>query len=115
MSIPLPVLHLKAWKQSGALGDWQQSLTALRSMTFKKEIAHPSFIYCGERIQIPRKDLPYGTLKWQATSGDRGQRASLPSGDWSGDYYKWIMPEWAFNLSPLPLSSAEAQAIQFHP
>jgi hypothetical protein len=69
----------------------------------------PTFTYSGEREQIPRVDLPFGTLRWQGSSGNRGQQANR-SGAPSFDYYKVTMPAWAAALDAPPLSPAEAAA-----
>jgi len=67
----------------------------------------------GKRGQIPRFDLPYGTLRWQGTSGDRAVRSPVQSGQ-SGpfNYYKLLMPKWASGLRPEPLSPDEQRAVE---
>lgn len=102
----LPRVDLKVWRESGALASWQAGLDTLRGMTYPRD-APASFDYDGSRGQIPRIDLPYGTLRWQGTSGDRALRA----GGASPDYYKILMPSWAFDLAPEPLSRTERDAI----
>jgi hypothetical protein len=93
------VIRMKAFHAQGWLADWKSALSALGG---------PG-AYNGERKQIPRADLPYGTLRWQGSSGDRGARASDPA------YYKIFMPKWAFDLKPEPLSAAEISALQNAP
>lgn len=105
-------LGLKAWNQSGAKQDWQNALTAIKNKNYPKDTNNPSFTYQGERQDIPGLDLPFGTLKWQASSGDRARRAKLENDVWSPDYYKFIMPEWASNLKPVPLSPKEETSIK---
>jgi hypothetical protein len=78
-------------------------------LTFARDIATPTFTYHGELEQIPRIDLPFGTLRWQGSSGDRGQQAKR-GGTPSFDYYKITMPAWAAALDALPLSPSEAAA-----
>jgi uracil-DNA glycosylase len=113
MPAGLPVLEMKAWAEPGSLDDWQRTLQELGNMTYSKDVRSPSFEYDGGRGQIPRIDLPYGTLRWEGTSGDRGLRSS---GDGSfHDYYKVLMPKWAFDLSPAPLSDQEQSAIEGAP
>ncbi len=108
----LPVVRLKAWRQSGALSDWNARLNELRQISYKKEISNPSFQYDGSRGRIPAYDLPYGTLRWMGSSGDRGSRPiDLSTGDPSPDYYKVYMPMWAFRLNPTPLSASERAAL----
>ncbi len=106
-----PVVTMKARRESGADASWRAALTELEALTYPRDITAPSFDYAGEREQIPRQDLPYGTLRWQATSGDRAQRPTR-DGAASFDYYKITMPSWASALAPPPLSSAEAEAIE---
>lgn len=104
-----PLVTMKAWRQTGALADWKRALGDLAALTFPRDVA-PSPTYDGRRSQIARADLPYGTLRWQATSGDRAVRATV-NGALSPDYYKVFMPAWAAALPPAPLSPAEAAAV----
>lgn len=100
----LPVIRLKAWKEQGALGDWQGRLSDIRQIAYNKDTADPSFAYDGQRGQVPRLDLPYGTLRWQGSSGDRARRpVDLSTNRLSPDYYKLIVPDWVYRLKPLPL------------
>jgi len=100
----LTVIRLKAWQEQGALQDWQDGLSAIRQLDYKKDVANPSFAYDGQRGQIPRFDLPYGTLRWQGSSGDRARRPLDRSTNRpSADYYKIFVPDWVFGLKPLPL------------
>lgn len=107
-------VRLKAWGQGGALASWQSALDGLKNVSFPKDEASPSFQYDGRRGQIPRLDLPYGTLRWQGTSGERAVRGAS-SGKPSPDYYKIFMPDWAFRLAPEALSADEQQAVQNAP
>lgn len=109
MPAGLATVEMKAWKESGALANWKQALQQIKTKTYTKDVASPSFSWNGERGQIARADLPFGTLRWQATSGDRGLRAS------SMNYYKVTMPTWAFQLAPAPLSDDELTAIEDAP
>ena len=59
----------------------------------------------------PALYLPFGTLRWQGSSGNRGQQATQ-SGSPSFAYYKITMPAWAAALGATPLSAAEAAAAQ---
>jgi uracil-DNA glycosylase len=104
-----PVIALKAWRESGALASWNQALDDLAGQSFTRDVA-PSPSYDGSRGEIPRPDLPFGTLRWQGTSGDRGVRAT-ENGSPSPDYYKVFMPGWAAALAPAPLSASEAAAV----
>jgi uracil-DNA glycosylase len=104
-----PLVTMKAWDQPGALADWQHALTELAPLGFPRDVARlPT--YDGSRGEIARADLPYGTLRWQGTSGDRAVRA-VENGAPSPDYYKFFMPSWAAALQPAPLSANEAAAV----
>jgi uracil-DNA glycosylase len=104
-----PLVTMKSWRQTGALADWKRALSDLAALTFPRDIT-ASTTYDGSRSQIPRADLPFGTLRWQATSGDRAVRAT-EDGMPSPDYFKVFMPTWAAALKPAPLSPAEAAAV----
>ncbi|MEP7112384.1 MAG: uracil-DNA glycosylase family protein, partial [Ilumatobacteraceae bacterium] len=106
-----PVVTMKTRLQTGANASWQAALTQLQSLTYLRDITTPTFTYAGEREQIPRQDLPFGTLRWQGSSGNRGQQA-IDSGSPSFDYYKVTMPAWAAALVPPAPSAAEAAAAQ---
>ena len=107
----IPTVTMKSRVQSGVDVSWQAALTQLQGLTYRRDITTPTFTYAGEREQIPRQDLPFGTLHWQASSGNRGQQAQH-SGAPSFDYYKVTMPAWAAALSAPPLSASEAAAAQ---
>lgn len=100
---------MKAWGQSGALASWQQALGTIKTISYPRDVGSPSFQYGGARGQVPRIDLPYGTLRWQGTSGDRAVRARSGTKP-SADYFKVCMPQWAFDLAPEPLSASEQAA-----
>ena len=107
----IPTVTMKSRLQSGVDVSWQAALTQLQGLTYRRDITTPAFTYAGQREQIPRQDLPFGTLHWQASSGNRGQQAQH-SGAPSFDYYKVTMPAWAAALSAPPLSASEAAAAQ---
>lgn len=94
----------------GALQSWRGALAELERRRYRKDFRSPTFDYDGARGQIPRFDLPYGTLLWQGTSGDRGIQGKV-RGQPSGDYYKQFAPRWVFDLEPAPLSQAERRAV----
>jgi hypothetical protein len=57
---------------------------------------------------VPSGDLPNGTPLWVGTSGDRGSRPlDAATGRPSPDYLKLYLPQWAFELTPPPLSGAD--------
>ena len=105
-----PVAEMVAHGRAGWLSSWRDALEDLSNLAYAKEVANPSFDYDGEREQIARIDLPFGTLRWQASSGDRAQRARV-DGDTSTDYYKLSMPAWTAALTPAPLSTSEQRAV----
>lgn len=107
----IDMIKLKAWTEDGAKQNWQNALEEIQHKNFPKDNDNPSFSFDGESLQIPGYDLPYGTLKWQGSSGDRARRANNSNGQCSPDYYKFIMPYWAYKLDPPPLSAKEQEAI----
>lgn len=106
-----PVVTMKSRLQSGVDASWQAALTELSALSYPRDIAAATFTYAGEREQIPRQDLPFGTLRWQASSGNRGAQATH-GGSPSFDYSKVTMPAWAAALNAPPLSASEAAAAQ---
>jgi hypothetical protein len=106
-----PVVTMKSRRQSGADASWRTALTELEALTYPRDIADPTFDYQGEREQIARHDLPFGTLRWQGSSGDRAQRPTR-SGAPTFDYYKVSMPGWAAALGATPLTPSEAAAVE---
>ena len=95
----VPRIEMKSTAEPAFLASWTAALTQLQQLSFPRDVPNPSFSYNGQRGQIPRIDLPYGTLRWQGSSGDRGARARV-SGKLSPHYYKLFMPQWAFTLAP---------------
>jgi uracil-DNA glycosylase len=106
------MVHLKAWKEAGALDDWQEKLEQIQQLDYEKEVAAPGFSYTGQRNQIPRLDLPYGNPRWVGSSGDRGSRAfHTATNSASPDYYKLYLPLWVHKLAPRQLTPSEQAAI----
>jgi uracil-DNA glycosylase len=103
-------IAMKAWREDGALASWRAALRTLQSAALQTDVPSPAFTWDGDRRQIPRGDLPYGTLRWQGSSGDRALRA-VTAGKPSPHYYKILMPTWAFQLAPTDLSASEREAI----
>jgi uracil-DNA glycosylase len=103
-----PVVHLAAFDPTSPATGWQAGLDALNGLAFARDVS-PS-AYQGGREPIPRGDLPFGTLRWQATTGDRAQRGKVASTP-TPSYYKLRMPTWAANSPPTPLTSGEAAAV----
>ncbi len=107
-----PVVFIRSFLQTGVNANWRQGLAELQALTYPKDTqggVAPSFDYHGERLQIPRYDLPFGTLRWQGSSGDRAQQPQKGS-KLSYDYYKLSMPKWSSDLGPSPMSNAEQRA-----
>ena len=103
-----PVVHLAAFDKTDPAAAWKPGLTALAALAFPRDVAKGP--YLGGREPIPRGDLPFGTLRWQATTGDRAQRGRI-AGKNSTNYYQLRMPTWAANSSPTALTTAEAAAV----
>jgi hypothetical protein len=103
-----PVVHLAAFDKADPAAAWKPGLTALAALSFPRDVAKGP--YLGGREPIPRGDLPFGTLRWQATTGDRAQRGRI-AGKNSTSYYQLRMPTWAANSSSTALTTAEAAAV----
>ena len=95
----LHAVRLRLRGSSGWRQSWDEALATLASRGHRTDEPDPSFAYDGGREQIPRDDLPYGTLRWQGSSGDRAVQARV-GGRLSGDYYKVFVPRWVFDLAP---------------
>ena len=105
------MIELAAPGESGVNASWQAALTKLASRTYTKDINSPTFDAPSSRSQLPRHDLPYGTLHWVGTSGDRAVRpVDLAVNRPSPDYLKLFAPSWVAGLAPTPLSPAEQAA-----
>jgi uracil-DNA glycosylase len=107
----LTVIELAAPGESGVKASWQAALTKLAGRTYTKDVNNPTFSVPSGRGQLPRHDLPYGTLLWVGTSGDRAVRPiDLATNRASPDYLKLFAPTWVAGLAPAPLSPAEKAA-----
>jgi uracil-DNA glycosylase len=107
----LTVIELAAPGESGANASWQAALSQLAGMTYTKDVTNPTFSVPSGRSQLPRYDLPYGTLLWVGTSGDRAVRPTdLAVNRPSPDYLKLFAPTWVAGLGPAPLSPTEKAA-----
>jgi uracil-DNA glycosylase len=107
----LEVIGLAAHGASGAAASWQAALDRLATRAYPRDVANPTFRLSAGRGQLPRADLPYGTLRWVGTSGDRAVRPTdLDLGGPSPDYLKLFAPAWVAQLAPAPLSPAEQAA-----
>jgi hypothetical protein len=107
----LDVIGLAAHGTTGAAASWQAALDQLATRTYPKDLDNPSFQLPTGRGQLPRTDLPYGTLRWVGTSGDRAVRPTdLDLDKPSPDYLKLFAPNWVTQLPPAPLTPAEQAA-----
>jgi uracil-DNA glycosylase len=105
------VLELAAAGSTGAAASWQAALDQLATRTYPKDLTSPSFQLGSDRGQLPRADLPYGTLRWVGTSGDRAVRPTdLDLDKPSPNYLKLFAPTWVAQLDPAQLTPAEQTA-----
>jgi len=107
----LDVINLGAPGEPGFRASWQAALTQLAGRRYPRDLTKPTFTAPATRGQLPRIDLPYGTVRWAGTSGDRAVRpVDTDLGEPSPDYLKVFLPAWAANLEPAPLTAAEQLA-----
>lgn len=109
----LDVIDLAAYGEPSYQASWQAALTQLAGRAYQRDLANPTFTAPTARSELPRTDLPYGTMRWAGTSGDRGVRPTdTDTGKPSPDYLKVFVPEWVANLAPAPLTPSEQLAAQ---
>jgi hypothetical protein len=107
----MEVIPLAAAGGSGTAASWQAALDRLATRTYPRDLANPSFQLGPGRGQLPRADLPYGTLRWVGGSGDRAVRPTdLDTDKPSANYLKLFAPTWVAQLAPAPLTPVEQQA-----
>ncbi|HET7517100.1 MAG TPA: hypothetical protein VFN05_05265 [Actinomycetes bacterium] len=107
----MEVLELAAASGPGATASWQAALDQLATRPYPKDLTSPTFQLGPGRGQLPRADLPYGTLRWVGTSGDRAVRPTdLTLNRPSPNYLKLFAPTWIAQLPPAPLTQAEQAA-----
>jgi hypothetical protein len=107
----MEVLNLAPAGSPGVAASWQAALDQLATRSYPKDLPNPSFQLPSGRGQLPRADLPYGTLRWVGTSGDRAVRPTdLNLDKPSPDYLKLFAPTWVAQLNPAPLTPAEQAA-----
>jgi hypothetical protein len=105
------VIGLAAHGAPGPDASWQGALDQLATRDYPRDVANPSFQLPTGRGQLPRADLPYGTLRWVGTSGDRAVRPiDLDLDEPSPDYLKLVAPSWVTQLPSAPLTPAEQAA-----
>ena len=106
----MEVLELAA-SGPGATASWQAALDQLATRPCPKDLTNPTFQLGSGRGQLPRADLPYGTLRWVGSSGDRAVRPTDLNLDRpSPNYLKLFAPTWVAQLTPAPLTPAEQAA-----
>lgn len=103
-----PVVNLNDFDGNDPAAAWGPGLAALSALDFPRDA--PKSPYLGGREPIPRGDLPFGTLRWQATTGDRAQRGRV-GGASPQTYYRLSMPTWAANSTATALTPSEAAAV----
>ena len=101
-------MNLAPFQAANPATGWQPALHALNAITFPRDVSASP--YTGGREPIPRADLPFGTLRWQATTGNRAQQGKVGNSP-SPNYFKLRMPTWAAKSSPTALTTAEAAAV----
>ena len=107
----LDIIELAAHGEPGFQASWQSALNQLSGRTYTKDVSNPNFTAPTTRSELPRTDLPYGTLRWVGTSGDRAVRPiDTDAGKPSKDYLKLFLPSWVASLAPAPLTPAEQAA-----
>ena len=106
-----PVVPLPDFPRSRVKSKWAGAMQLLKGITFDRDLDERSDKYEGDREPIPRADLPFGTLRWQGTHGDRAQQG-FDNGQLSPDYFRLRMPTWVMTLPPAPLSAGEQAAIR---
>ena len=105
------VIEMAAAGRAGTNASWQAALEQLATRTYPKDLTNPTFQLDPGRGQLPRIDLPYGTLRWVGSSGDRAVRAiDLDLNKPSPDYLKLFAPSWVAQLPPAKLTPQEQQA-----
>jgi hypothetical protein len=105
------VIDLAAPGEPDFLASWQAALTDLAGRAYTRDRSKPTFTAPTARSQLPRIDLPYGTLRWAGTSGDRAVRpVDTDTGRPSPDYLKLFLPAWTAQLAPAPLTVEEQLA-----
>src|SRR4030095_15091027 len=109
----LPSVQMKTWSQSGAAADWARAHLELIAHTYPQDVT-PSSTFDGQRGQVARIDLPYATLRWKGTSGNRVVQASQ-AGKPSPAYFKIMIPGWVNELAPRALTASEQQAVDLAP
>lgn len=105
-----PVVTLPDFPRSGVKSKWAGAMKLLKDITFDRDLGDRTDKYEGDRDPIPRGDLPFGTLRWQGTHGDRAQQG-FKDGQLSPDYFRLRMPTWVMTLPPAPLSADEQAAV----
>src|SRR5262245_595585 len=96
-----PIVVLPAWDTPDALDAWMAAYARLRSLGIPIDQPAPATTWQGERAQIPRADLAFGTPRWQGTSGDRVVRSTAAPPP--APHYKAYMPGGVLDEAVPPL------------
>lgn len=96
------VVPLPPWSSSGARATWIERYQQLRSLGIPIDQPPTTGDWDGDRVQIPRADLPFGLPRWQGSSGDRVVRSKRAVGDDAvpEPAYKVWAPRWVDALDP---------------
>jgi uracil-DNA glycosylase len=106
-----PTIMLDQWTGPAMKANWTNGLAQLTTFDYQTDVA-PSApgAWTATREQIPRVDLPYGTLRWQGSSGDRAAMAKT-GGKPNPNYLKYMLPGWAAALGPVAMTTDEESAV----
>jgi len=104
------IVNLAPFRENNLASAWRPAVNQLKSIRFPKDLRNPTNRYNGDREPIARIDLPFGTLRWQGTTGSRAQQGKL-SNRLSPDYFRHSMPTWTSRLAPTQLTSDELDAV----
>ena len=116
----ISVFNLKSASDKNAAEDWSKQLKRILKVKYPRDDQklERAFTYKDKdwkntRLEINRRDLPFGTVRWIGTSGNLTERALKDRrGNYTpGDYYKISMPGWANAEKASRLSKEESAAL----
>lgn len=111
----VPVINLADANSEGVADAWKASFREVKALDLELDQA-PSRSLSAALSVIPRIDLPVQTKWWVGTSGTRSSRPfNKKTRVIDGDYYKFYMPKWVFNLDARELSRSESAAVRNAP
>ncbi len=109
------VVTMPEWANTPARkAQWNTALNQLTTVNYTRD--KPTALWDQLPGQIPRIDLPYGTLRWQGTGGNRAAMATT-NGQPNPNYYQCKLPAWVANLKPSdnPMTLTETAAVNSIP